>query len=92
MKTITVEEMIIVNGGKDVKAWIDGACVAVGVAGALTLLTGPAGAFAGGFCVGWTFPFCEALENSKILLGNLCVNSLFSDIAPSDLWLISECL
>ena len=45
--------MLLIEGGRDYVAFVNGACVAVGAAAFFALLSGPVGWVAEGFCAGW---------------------------------------
>ena len=55
MKKINQNDMLLIEGGRDYVKFVNGACVAVGMAATFALLTGPVGLVAEGFCAGWAF-------------------------------------
>ena len=55
MKKINQNDMLLIEGGRDYVKFVNGACVAVGMAATFALLSGPVGWVAEGFCAGWAF-------------------------------------
>ena len=55
MKKINQNDMLLIEGGRDYVKFVNGACVAVGMAATFALLTGPVRWVAEGFCAGWAF-------------------------------------